>query len=145
MKTTFIYIFALFCLTSIQCSSWTWKQCDGFGDFSWQTTNVTLDQPPVIGQNVTATICEMNPTWFVWGTSEVLISPAPEVFKTFYVEEKVNLVQGESHCWHLTFPIPEEVPQTLKVETRFQDLYVASGCAELHFDFSSSEKKFLSF
>ncbi len=148
MKTLFALIFALFCFTSIQCSyTPPWKDC--IKVFGWKTMNVTLDKPPVAGQNSTATICMKNTMASPWTTQTVhlanngAITPVP--LMDVRLDDDVYIPRGESHCWNnLTFPVPEGVLQTWVVEITFENAFAMIGCADMTLTFPSSEK-FLGF
>ncbi len=146
MKILFVFIFALFCLTSIQCSfDPSWQDCSRKSEEwpSWQTTNLTLDKSPVPGQNSTATICMLNPGILTFETEEVQ-AYSPSYINVYFFDD-VALPPGQSHCWNITFPIPEKVPQNLTVQILFRDTWFYFGCGQLNLNFTSSEEKFLSF
>jgi len=148
MKTLLVFIFALCCFAFIQpsfASSWTWKDCGDGGKFKWLTTNVAFVQPPVIGQNVTAQICEDNTSDIIWEISGVLTQSVHSLDINVYFTDYELLRRGASHCWNVTFPIPEGVRPNLEVQTLFQNALGAAGCAQINFNFANSEKKFLSF
>jgi len=145
MKAVLVFMFALFCFTSIQCSFIpSWQDCeDHTGLFpGWNTTNLTLDKRPVPGQSSTAAICVENLDTIEWDTTEVL-TYAPGYIDVYFLD-KTSLKKGESHCWNVTFPIPEKAPQDLTVKLLFQNKLLSFGCAQLNLTFASHEK-FLGF
>ncbi len=144
MKTIFVFIFALFCFTSIKCSSWTWKDCGAGGDVAWVTTNITFAESPVIGQNATGGICMENPSPVAWEISKIGVFSLNSADISTEFKDETQLHQGESKCWNLIFPIPERVPQDLKVQIFFMSEWMIFGCGEVDFNFATSEK-FLSF
>jgi len=154
MKTFLIFILALFCFTSIQCSfEPSWQDCSTPCEV-WpplQTLNITLDQRPVPGQNSTATICMINPAPFAWATQAIFITASDQhaTYINVHFDDHVSLNQGESHCWNATFPIPENVPQNLAVQIDFRQwwtyAWLSFGCGQLNLNFTSHEQRFLSF
>ncbi len=142
-KALLIFTFALFCFTSIQCSSWSWKDC-GNGKVGWTTANVTIDQPPVIGKNVTAKVCEINTSPIAWEISGYLVQSVHTLDINIFFSDFEFLRKGESRCWNINFLIPVGVRPNLTVQTIFQNALAAAGCAQFDFHFASSERGFLS-
>ena len=119
MKTLCVLLIAFFCAANAMYSyTPEWQQCriNGF-----KLTDVTLDQPPVAGEDSTFHFCGYGSDFlhidfqFVHATSGTFID---ETLETSGCAEYM-----QSACLKVSLRIPEGVPQTLEVQFDIKDNY----------------------
>jgi len=125
MRTLFLAVFvALFCFTSVQCAyEPDWDRCEKPDSPVFVVWNMTFDDVPTPGKNMTAKICGRGLTYFKATIKKISISSGTAFKYDFPFDQRFDWVNFV--CVNVNFEIPQGSPQSPPI--RFLFFTVAEG------------------